>query len=113
MAWLDRASPPGLVEAAQEMILEGKIDEATRALEAIAEEYPNCDFALRTLGYHYHEIGREVDAVHVLERTVMEDPQGELLKNAAYFRTQISLRILDGQPPNGDGPVRTRGFDPA
>lgn len=113
MAWLDRASPPGLVEAAQQLIQEGRNDEATRALEAIVEDYPDCDYTLRTLGYHYHEIGREVDAAHTLERAVMDDPRAELLKNAAFFRTQVSTKILDGVPPNGDGQVKTRNFDPA
>ena len=112
MAWLNQGSPPGLVEAAQDLLVEGKLDEATRMLEALVEEYPDCEFGLRTLGYHYREIGREADSVLILERAVTEDPRAELLKNAVFFRTQIALRILDGLPANGDGPVRTRGFDP-
>ena len=113
MAWMNRYAPPGVVEAAQDLIVEGKLDEATRTLESLAEQYPDCDYTLRTLGYHYHEIGREADSVQMLERAVTEDPRAELLKNAVFFRTQIALRILDGLPANGDGPVRTRGFYPA
>ena len=113
MAWLNQEAPPGAVEAAQDLMREGRLAEATRALEAIVEDYPDCEFSLRTLGYHYHEIGREADSVHMLERAVAEDPRAELLKNAVFFRTQIALMILDGLPANGDGPIRTRAFDPA
>jgi hypothetical protein len=112
MAWLNQASPAGMVEAAQDLIIAGKTEEATRALEALAADYPDCEFTLRTLGYHYHEIGRDADCVKMLERAGMEDPRAELLKNAVFFRTQIAVKILDGLPPNGDGPVRTRAFDP-
>jgi len=112
MAWLGMEAPPGVVEAAQEMMHEGRSAEALAALEAIVADYPDGEFALRTLGYYYHEVGREVDSVHMLERAVADDPQAEILKNSVYFRTQIALRILEGVPPNGDGLVKTRGFNP-
>ncbi len=88
------------VQTAQSLIIEDRISEAVAMLESVVAEFPEDEFALRTLGYLYHEQGRLVDSVRLLERAMDVEPMVSQVLNALAFRTQIARRLINGQPPN-------------
>jgi tetratricopeptide (TPR) repeat protein len=112
MAGIGAEAPRAPLVEAYALQQAGRAPEAIQLLEALLADYPSCQYVLRALGYCYHQVGRNVDASRVFERAIEDAPNAEMVKNYFYFRSQIALKILDGVPPNGDGPVFIRRFDP-
>lgn len=104
MAGIDPEALALRVEAAQALIVGKDYQGAIIALEAVVADAPEFEFALRTLGYIYHEVGRGIDSIHMLERALEVEPMISQIKNAVFFRTQVALRILEGLDPNQSPP---------
>jgi Tfp pilus assembly protein PilF len=107
VAGIDTETLTRRVSAAYALIDAHDREGAIVGLEAVVADAPQFELALLALGDAYHEVGREVDAVRMLERALEVEAQDGPAINALFYRTQVAQKILDGLDPNKPIPSTT------